>query len=207
MRQEKVRIIGLTGQTGAGKTAASDFLKSCGYAIINCDLVSKEVTNNSKECLNELVLEFSDIILLDNKKLNRKKLGEIVFSNKEKLLKLNEIIFPYILKSIEENIEKYRNEGFLVIVLDAPTLFESGADKLCDLIIGIIADEDIRKNRIMKRDNISFEQANNRINSQHDSKFFKENCDYYVENNSDLLHFNNAFKKLYSYIQGEIPWL
>lgn len=207
MSQGKVRIIGLTGQSGAGKTVASEFLKSCGFAIINCDLVSREVANNSKECLDELVLEFSSEILLDNNQLNRKRLGEIVFSNKEKLLNLNKIIFPYILRNIEEQVQIYKNLGFSTIVLDAPTLFESGADKLCDLIIGIIADDNIRKNRIIKRDNITLEQANNRINSQHDSQFFKDNCDYYVENNGDLLQFDYALQKLYSYIQGENTWL
>ncbi|MDY4413674.1 MAG: dephospho-CoA kinase, partial [Ruminococcus sp.] len=87
---------------------------------------------------------------------------------------------------IKNQIEYYNSQEKKFILLDAPTLFESNADKLCDIIISVIADYDIRKKRIMKRDNITSQQADDRINSQHSQDFFIRNSDYYIKNNDSL---------------------
>lgn len=198
-------IVGLTGQTGAGKTTACKVFSNCGFGIINCDLVARDVVNIDNYCLNEIVNEFSEIILNSDKTLNRKTLGKIVFSDKEKLLKLNKIIHPYIIIEIKKTIDEL-SQKFSVIILDAPTLFESKANKLCDKIVSVIADADIIIPRIIKRDSISKENAENRLNSQHNKEFFIKNSDFVASNNGLEQEFIDKLydisKKLKEYTNG-----
>jgi dephospho-CoA kinase len=126
---------------------------------------------------------FSEDILSENGELNRKKLGSIVFSDKEKLELLNKTIFPYIIKEIEEISIQNSDKN---IVLDAPTLFESGLHTSCDIIVSAIANRDLRIKRITERDGISLDDALKRINSQKTEEFFRSNSDYIIENNNGL---------------------
>lgn len=176
-------IVGLTGQTGAGKTVVSEYFAKNGFSVINCDSVARDVVKNGSECLEKLTTEFSPAILNDDKSLNRKRLGSIVFSDRLKLTRLNEIIFPYITENIKGKIVDIKTSGAPFILLDAPTLFESGANVLCDSIISIIAKSSLRLERIVKRDNLTIQEGKDRINSQHDDTFFINNSDYVVENN------------------------
>ena len=176
----KSYIIGLTGQSGAGKTTVCDTFKSLGLQIINADLVSKYITENSKVCIDELKTAFGEEYI-ENGVLNRRKLGSLVFADREKLDKLMEITFPYIIDEINRQIENIGNNK--LIVVDAPTLFESGLNKSCDEVVSVISDKALRLDRIMKRDKISKEEAEKRFSSQLSEKFFKENSDFIIENN------------------------
>ncbi len=176
----KSYIIGLTGQSGSGKTTVCDTFKSLGFHIINADLVSKYITENSKSCIDELKTAFGEEYI-ENGVLNRRKLGSLVFADREKLDKLMEITFPYIIDEINRQIENIGNNK--LIVVDAPTLFESGLNKSCDEIVSVISDKALRLDRIMKRDKISKEEAEKRFSSQFSEKFFKENSDFIIENN------------------------
>ncbi len=187
-------IVGLTGQSGAGKTLACDYFKKCGFAIINCDLVAREVVGDGTNCLNDLALAFSNIILNEDGTLNRKALSGIVFNNKEKLKQLNKTIFPYILSKINVQINTLNKNGFDVIILDAPTLFESGANELCDIIISVIANKDTRINRIIERDKLSAVEATARINSQYDEEFFIKNSNFIIRNDSSYEQLSNSLK-------------
>lgn len=161
-------VIGLTGQSGAGKSTVAKILNEIHYKIIDADMVTREVyeDDNLKQ---ELLVAFESC--------DRKGISKIVFDNKEKLEELNTIIFPYIEKNIDEKMI-----GQKIVVLDAPTLFESGIDKKCDIIISVIAPREIRIKRIIERDRITREMAEKRINTQHDDTFFKQNSDYVIEN-------------------------
>ncbi|MEG0571176.1 MAG: dephospho-CoA kinase [Oscillospiraceae bacterium] len=193
-------IVGLTGQTGSGKTTASQMLKEAGFGIINCDLVSREVTKKGSECLKQIVINFGECILTENKELDRKKLGKIVFSDKQKLSELNDIIFPYITNSILERINE-ESSNFDIIVLDAPTLFESNANKFCNSIIAVVADEEKIIVRIVKRDNLSPELAKDRVHAQHTKEFFTNNCSFVVENNSDTVKLKKTILKIIDVIK------
>ncbi|MBR6735755.1 MAG: dephospho-CoA kinase [Oscillospiraceae bacterium] len=185
---KSIRIIGLTGQTGAGKSTVSKTLSSRGITVIDCDLVAREVVDKEKELLADLAIEYGIGILNQDGTLNRRKLGSIVFADREKLDRLNEIIFPYITKNIVGKVNSLRKRGVPMVVLDAPTLFESGIDKECDDIISVIAPEELRLNRIMVRDHLSDTEARNRIASQHDDAFFIENSSHVIVNDKDVDH-------------------
>ena len=176
----KSYIIGLSGQSGAGKTTVCDTFKSLGFKIINADSVSKYITESSKACIDELKTAFGEEYI-ENGILNRRKLGSLVFADREKLDKLMEITFPYIIEEINKQIARIGNNK--VIIIDAPTLFESGLDKSCDEIVSVISDKTLRLDRIIKRDKISKEEAEKRFSSQFSEKFFKDNSDFIIENN------------------------
>lgn len=182
----EVMVIGLTGQTGAGKSTVSQIFAENGYAVINADYISRIVVEKGSECLNELADVFGSGIINPDGTLNRKALAGIVFTDKAKLEILNSIIYPYITTEILSQIKQYSDKGNKLILLDAPTLFESHADDFCEIIISVTANPDVRKKRIMERDNITAEQAQNRMDSQLDTEFFIEHSDYIIKNNDSF---------------------
>lgn len=176
-----MKIIGLTGGSGAGKSvAAQEFIK-LGAAIVDADAVYRELCDNDRQMLDELNNEFGDVVTSEYK-LDRVKLANIVFSDSEKLKKLNQITFPYIIKASKEKFDNFEKQGYDIVLYDAPTLFQTGADSICDSVIGVIAQRKIRIERIIKRDNISESAAAARIDSQPDNEFYREKCQHILEN-------------------------
>ncbi len=183
MNCTRARVIGLTGQSGAGKTTVSRVFSQNGFAVIDADIISREVTEKGQPCLTELSEAFGSDIINPDGTLNRKRLGSIVFSDREKLRQLNGIIYPYIIYRIISRIDELSEEGRELILLDAPTLFEANADDLCDLIISVTADESIRMSRIIARDGITPEAAKKRFESQYSEHFFVNHSDFVIINN------------------------
>ncbi|MEG0754591.1 MAG: dephospho-CoA kinase [Angelakisella sp.] len=190
-------IVGLTGPTGAGKSLVASMLREWqGVEIIDCDQLSRRVASKGNRCLVDLAVEFSPLIIDKNGDLNRRKLAQIVFNDQKKLERLNAIIFPYILEEAELDILKAQQAGAKLIVLDAPTLFESGADALCDKIVVITADDTTRLGRIMKRDKITADEAARRMGSQHTDEYFASHADYIVSNSGDTVELRLAVLEL-----------
>lgn len=188
----KSYIIGLTGQSGAGKTTVCKAFEFCGFHIINADMVSRYVMTENKDCLSELQSAFPEYF--ENGVLNRRKLGSLVFADRGELDKLTSITFPYITKEINRRINKIGKCE--LILIDAPTLFESGLNDSCDIIVSVIADEVLRLKRIIERDGISEKEAKKRFSSQLSEKFFKENSSYIIENNSSEEQLNDKAIKI-----------
>lgn len=184
IRNNDYIIVGLTGQSGAGKTTVSKYFEKNDFAVINCDLVARNVTNAGSECNNSLAKIFPDCFD-KSLTLDRTALAKIVFSNEKKLKLLNNTIFPFIIADINHEINRLISTGKKYILLDAPTLFEAGADSICDVIISCVAERNLRAERISKRDTISPELINKRFDSQKSEDFFRHNSDYIVENNKD----------------------
>lgn len=176
---KKKKIYGLTGMSGAGKTTVSGVFKDCGFEVINCDKVAREVTEKGTACLREIAVKFDGVIALDGT-LDRKKLGTIVFNDSNQLRILNETIYPYITYRVIKQIENADNE---YILLDAPTLFESGIDFICGGVVSVVCDREKSVQRIMARDNISREMAQSRLSSQQDKDFYIDRSLYAIENN------------------------
>ncbi|WMJ83880.1 dephospho-CoA kinase [Oscillospiraceae bacterium LTW-04] len=181
----KICVIGLTGQTGAGKSSVSKIIRSQGITVIDCDAVSREVVANEKGCLADMALEFSIAILNMDGTLNRKKLAEIVFGDSKKLERLNTLIFPYIRSYLKDKIEQLEAQGKRVVILDAPTLFESGIDADCDSVIAVIAPEALRLNRIVVRDHLTDEEARRRIAAQHNDAYYTTRSQIVIVNDKD----------------------
>ena len=193
-----LKVIGLCGGSGSGKGAVSSIFAKNGYLTIDTDMVYRDITGKKSQCFDALVAEFGNEILNQNGILDRKKLGDIVFSDREKLKKLNSIAHKHVLSEVRASIENAATADFKGVVVDAPLLFESGFDSDCDLVIAVIASKDIRIERIMKRDSISFEAALKRVNSQLSDEFLISRADFLIENNGDTEALEDTVKNILS---------
>lgn len=179
-----VYVVGLTGQSGAGKTTVAKVFADCGFYIIDCDKVARRVTEPGTESALELERKFPRFF--ENGILNRKLAAKLLFSDRELLDRYNSVIFPFINDTILREIDIAEKNGESIVLLDAPTLFEAGANKLCNIIVSCIADSKTRVRRIMSRDGITEQLALDRLASQHSDEFFKDNSEYIIENNKTL---------------------
>lgn len=173
-------IIGLTGGIACGKSVVSDIFEKQGIPIIDTDIISRKVMKEGEDCYKELVASFPDAV--ENGTLSRFLLKNIVFNDKQKLAILNSITHKYIKEETIKEIEK--QNGVAVIVV--PLMFESGFDKLCDCVVCVSANKNERINRIISRDNISEELAENIIKSQLSDEERRTKSDYVIENNSSI---------------------
>lgn len=171
-------VIGLTGPTGAGKSSIMPLAEKLGFFTVDCDKVAREESKN-KEMLKSLANFFGDDII-KNGELCRKTLAQRAFSSPENTEKLNEITLPFISAKIMEIIKEKDK-----VILDAPTLFESGLHKICTATVCVLADENLRKTRIIKRDNLTEYAAKTRLFAAKTDEFFVSNCDYTVYNNGE----------------------
>ncbi len=189
MMQNK-KLVGITGGSGCGKSHLSMLLRERGIPVIDCDVVSREIMGKDTPCAKEVTEYFGEEIL-ENGEINRRKLGKIVFSDPKKLKKLNEITHKYILESIYNKMEKEESN---VICTDGATLIESGID--CDIMVGILADKELRKKRIMERDGLTDEDARLRISAQKDDSFYIENCDFVIDNSLGNIDIDEFIKMI-----------
>lgn len=174
-------VIGLTGQSGAGKTTVSSELLLHGFYHIDCDVLTHMLLRPDTDCIKAIKAHFPQFFTDGN--FDRRKAAPLLFSDKALLERYNSVIFPFITHDIKEMISYAESHGHELILLDAPTLFEAGADSLCEMIVACIADIDIRLERIMERDGIDRQAAAARFKSQHDDAFFRERADIIIENN------------------------
>ena len=189
-------LIGLTGKTGSGKTSAAKVFENCGAFVADCDKIAHEVI--CEETVKEKILnEFSEAVFDTDGNVNRKKLGEIVFSDKEKLAALNTIMHGAI---IEKSLYLCENSGKDICIIDGSELEASGVHEKCAHVIVITADEDVRLNRIMSRDKIDRESALKRIRAQKD---FGSDA-IFINNNGDSEFLKKEITNLYNYFMGEI---
>ncbi len=173
-------ILGITGPTGAGKSTVSKIFKKYGVEIIDTDILARKIVEPKKPALKELADAFGKNILNDDSTLKRSELARLAFSDPARLKILNSITHRYIKEEINIIIGKSKSD---TVGIDGAVLFESGVSDMCDYIISVTADEDIRIKRIMARDSISEDAARTRIGAQKNNAFYLENSDYIVYNN------------------------
>lgn len=177
-----ILVVGLTGQTGAGKTTVSAGFTRQGLPVVDCDLVARKVTQPGQPCLLEIARVFGSQVLDETGALRRRQVSRLIFADGKKKKEFEGLIFPYIMKEIRQEIARFKENGCPVVVLDAPTLFESGADRMCGKIVSVVAPQPVRVARIMSRDGIDRELALLRVNAQHSEDFFRTHSDWVVEN-------------------------
>ena len=189
-----MKVIGLCGGSGSGKAAVSALFLKQGIPSIDTDGIYRELTSKDSACLRALSLEFGEEIISTDGSLNRKALSKIVFTGdgaKSRLTRLNEISHKFILDEARARLTEYQKQGVKAAIVDAPVLFESGFNTECDVIVAVLADKEVRVNRIMLRDGIDRESAISRINSQLTDEWLASHADYVIENNSDLATLEN----------------
>lgn len=200
MMQNKF-ILGITGGSGTGKSTVSEILRGLGVEVVDCDLVARAVTEKDTPCLAELEAEFGSSIIGKDGSLLRRTLGEIVFQNSQKLKKLNEITHRYITDEVMKRLEKASGK---IGGIDGAVLFESGITDRCNAVIGVLAARPVRIVRITKRDGISRQSAENRIDSQKNDEFYLENCDIILYNNGSKQELEFKVKEVVSKLEKQI---
>lgn len=181
-------ILGLTGPSGAGKGVVAQRLRDVhGFAWIDTDQVYHTLTSTPSPCLDELAAAFGAGVIHDGA-LDRKALAAIVFAPdaKDKLELLNRITHKHVLAVTAQNVREAELDGARGAIIDAPLLFESGADAMCTQTVAVIADKETRTKRIMIRDNLSIEQAQARLDAQKPDTYYCEKADFIIENCGDL---------------------
>ncbi|MBQ8162861.1 MAG: dephospho-CoA kinase [Clostridia bacterium] len=177
--------IGLCGSSGAGKGYVCEIFKEFGAQYIDTDKVYGKIAVAGSDCVNELCMFFGDGILNEDGSLNKKKLSAKVFesSNASQHLKvLNTVTHKYIRETVERMLEKFDKKGERAVVIDAPVLFESGFNDMCDVTMCITAPKELKIERIMKRDRITYKKALARIESQLTDEVLRSLCTYEVVN-------------------------
>ncbi len=178
-----MKIIGITGGTGAGKSAVCAELKKYGAFVIDCDKIARQVVEKGQPALDEIAQAFGADVLLDDGSLNRKSMGQIVFGDAEKLQCLNNITHKYIFAQMHRMIEETEND---IVVLDVPLLFQCDFPIKCDITVAVTADKEIRLSRIMKRDGIKRDAAEARMSKQLTDEEYRRLADFCFENNGDV---------------------
>lgn len=191
-----MKILGLTGGSGTGKSAACTAFARLGCGVIDADATYRTLCDTCEPMLKEIQNVFGDVFSTDGK-LNRKKLGAIVFSDAQKLQQLNAITHPYIRQAARDAFAAYSKRGCLLCIYDAPVLFEGQMETLCDKTCAVLAARNTRIARIVARDAITEEYAALRIDAQKDDAFYRERCDYVVQNDADLDTLYTQVRKIY----------
>lgn len=189
-------IIGLTGPSGSGKTMLCDIARRLGIESIDADKVYHDLLVPPSPCLDEIIYNFGSDMLNDDNTLNRRALGGVVFKDEKKLILLNSITHKYVKEEFRNILSRYEALGTKCVIVDAPTLFESGFDKECSFTVALLADKASRAQRIIGRDGLSSDVAEQRLAAQKSDEFFIEHSDYIIYNNGDPDELKDAFCRI-----------
>lgn len=191
-------ILGLTGGIACGKTTISNMFKKNGIEVVDADVVAREVLE-LPEVLKEIRETYGDIIF-ENDKLDRKKMRDIIFNNKDNIKKLNSIVHPKVIKVFQDEYNKKKLKED-VIVFDIPLLFEVGLEKFCDKILVVYVKEEVQIERIMRRDGSSRELAKKIIDAQMNLGEKIKLADYIIENSGTIDELEKKIKLILSKIE------
>lgn len=195
-----MKILGLTGGSGTGKSTVSALLQERGAGAVDADAVYRALCASCHPMLEALESAFGEAVLTADGSLNRPVLAAIVFADPKQLLCLNKITTPYIREASVTAIAALADHP--LVLYDAPTLFETGSDTFCESVIGVLADTETRVRRVMARDHLTESAARARIAAQPDDDFYRQNCHFLIENNGGLSDLKTAADALYKKITG-----
>jgi dephospho-CoA kinase len=182
-----MKIIGITGGVGSGKSQVLSFMKDEYQAYIcQADHVAWQLQEPDERCYIEIVSHFGKTVLNEDGTIDRKALGKIVFSNEEELQVLNQIIHPAVKTKIQKMIETEQKNGTKLFVLEAALLLEDHYDMICDEIWFIYADESVRRRRLKENRMYSDEKIDAIMNSQLSEVSFREQCQLVIDNSGEF---------------------
>ena len=196
-----MKVIGLTGGIGSGKSTVSQFLAELGVTIINADKVGHEVFKPDTEAWREVVAAFGKQVVSANGNIDREKLGAIVFGNPETRARLNQIMHPRIYDLVKAQLEEYRRQGVAVVVIEAPLLVEAGWTSLVDEVWVTTASEDTVLSRLKERTGLSEGESRARIRSQLPTEERILHADVVIDTDCDLDELKAKVKELWRRLQ------
>jgi dephospho-CoA kinase len=179
-------VIGLTGGIASGKSTVANMLIDKGITVIDADIIAKQAVEKGMPAYRQIIDEFGEDILLENGDIDRRKLGALVFTNEQKRLALNSIVHP----AVREEMLKRRDESIAnqetFVVLDIPLLFESKLESLVDKIIVVSVTKELQLERLIKRNQLTEEEALSRIRSQMPLEEKVSRADNVIDNSGTL---------------------
>ena len=182
-----MRVIGLTGGTGSGKSTVSAYLKKRGCCIIDADEIARQLTSPGGEALDPIREKFGDSVFYEDGTLDRKKLGNIVFKDEEKLKILEEITTKIVIRKITDKIHQMKESGYEgIVILDAPLLFEFGMEGLADENWLVICDRERRIKRLENRDGLSRREITDRMANQLSDEKKMDMADQSIDNSGSI---------------------
>ncbi len=176
-----MKVIGLTGPTGAGKTTVLQVLEKHGAVILDCDAVYYEMLRESHELKAALKEAFGEVFLASGE-LDRRKLGVLVFDDPAQMRRLDAIVYYYMGLEVRRRLQEAKAAGAKMVAVDAINFIDSGLGELCDVKAAVLAPEEVRLGRIMARDGISEDYARSRIKAQQTEEYFRRHCPVILEN-------------------------
>lgn len=203
-RQNRQAVVGLTGNTGSGKTTVAKLFEGLGAIIIDADQIGREALDRHEKLRLQVINVFGESIINGNDGINRKKLGAMIFSDPEKKALLNKLINPYLWPEVRRRIEEQKKTDARLIMVDAALIFEAGIESWFDTIIVVAADPEACVNRIMMRDGISRADAMNRMNSQISQEEKIAKADHVIRNDGPAEELNLTVRKVYRLITEEV---
>ena len=193
-----MKVIGVTGGIGSGKSTVSRILHDLGAKLIDADKIARLVVGRDGSALGEVTAYFGNDVLSEDGELDRKKLGDMVFNNTEKLKVLNSITHRYVAEEIMESVDNAKKEGRPeVIVIGAPIPIEHGFIDVSDEIWVVTVDREVRIARIMKRDGFTYDEAVSRINSQMKDEDYLKIANEIINNNEGIEELEKTVVKLF----------
>lgn len=193
-----MKIIGVTGGIGTGKSTVSSILKSLGAKVIDADMISRQIVAKGKKAYVEILEAFGDEVIDENGDLNRKELANIVFNDRSKLEILNNITHPIIGQEIKNTVTEDENDGFYdLLVVDAAIPFKNGFLDVVDKVWVVTANKENRVQRIMERNGLTEAEALSRVNSQMSQMEYASLADVIIENDEGIIELEKKVVKLY----------
>ncbi|WP_269609264.1 dephospho-CoA kinase [Prochlorococcus marinus] len=198
----KQRRLGITGGIASGKTIIGDFLfQAKQWPILDADVYAHEALRAESQIVKKVLLRYGSKIIQNSSKsdqiINRKALAKIIFQNHIEKKWLEGIIHPFVNKRIEEELEKLKSNSIVILII--PLLFEKNYTGLCSEICYIDCPRDMQLQRLQSRDNLSLEEANQRIDAQWDNALKKHFSDYIITNANNDETWKIQLKKLYNF--------
>lgn len=188
--------MGITGSSGSGKSLAREFFCEHGWFGIDADAFAKEVVGSSEIAKKQLGQAFGADVIKADGSIDNALLAGRSFASKEGAVALDKITHPLILKEVTKKIAALEADRVDRCVLDAPLLFESGADRLCSKTLCVIADRQTLIRRILERDGITKERAVSRLDAQREPEYYSNRADYTVYNNCDIESFFEQLERI-----------
>jgi len=196
-----MKVIGLTGNIGSGKTTVAEMFRQLGAKIIDADSIARKIVEPGQRAWKEIKDVFGDEVISSDQSIDRQKLGDIVFNDVSKRALLDNIAHPKIFDEINNLVYEYKKDHANVVIIEAALIIEKGGLlDLIDKLILVVVDEDTQTKRIKLRDDISLDQIQSRIKSQMQISEKKKYADYIIDNNGSILKTRTQVNKIWNKI-------